>query len=100
MRRLVVILALLAPLLIPSHQLGAAPVDAIGLLTGFATKEACSCVFVVGQTDDYCTAFGQQGGYMVPITIDHTAKTVSASFVTTMRIARAGANGCTLDPLP
>ena len=74
---------------------------AVQILTGFSAKETCSCVFAVQQTDDYCTNFGQQSGYTLTITIDHTQKTVTSAFGAVTRTARAGADGtgCTLDGL-
>jgi hypothetical protein len=77
------------------------PATAIQILTGFSAKETCSCVFAVQQTDDYCTSFGQQQGYTLTITIDHTAKTATSAFGAITRTARAGADGtgCTLDSL-
>jgi hypothetical protein len=98
MRRLIVIVGILASPFISSHRVSAAPADVFQLLTGFSAKETCSCVFVVGQTDAYCMAFGQQSGYSVGIQIDHTAQTVTTSFLLATRVARAGATGCKLDP--
>jgi hypothetical protein len=74
---------------------------AIQILTGFSAKETCSCVFAVQQTDDYCTNFGQQSGYTLTITIDHTGNTVTSAFGAITRTARAGAvgTGCSLDSL-
>jgi hypothetical protein len=68
------------------------------LLTGFSAKETCSCAFVVGQTDDYCKAFGQQKGFNITITIDHTAQKITSTYQGLARTASAkqGA-GCTLD---
>jgi hypothetical protein len=78
-----------------------APVGAADLLTGFGSKEGCSCVFVDGQTDAYCTQFAQAPGYMSQVTIDHAGMSVSAMFFGVTRTAHftAGA-GCKLDPLP
>jgi hypothetical protein len=77
------------------------PATSTQLLTGFSAKETCSCVFAVGQTDAYCTNFGQQSGYTLDITIDHTGRTVTSAFGTITRTAHAGADGtgCTLDSL-
>lgn len=70
------------------------------LLTGFAAKETCSCIFVVGQTDDYCKDFGSPS-FPTTITIDRTAKTVTSSAGISSRTARfADGAGCTLDALP
>ena len=81
-----------------SEKPGLRGADIPNLLTGFSAKETCSCAFVVGQTDTYCTAFGQQAGFKVDITIDHTAQKVTATYVTTTRTATAKAGqGCTLD---
>jgi hypothetical protein len=68
------------------------------LAAGYAAKEACSCAFVEGQTDAYCTNYGvQPTGVEVTLTIDHTATSVTAKFQTATRTATfvAGA-GCTL----
>jgi hypothetical protein len=78
-----------------------APANVFYLLMGFSAQETCSCVFVDGQTDDYCSAYGQEQGYSTTVTIDHTAKTASAAFGAASRTARAtDTGGCTLDPLP
>jgi len=71
------------------------------ILTGFSSKEACSCAFVVEQSDEYCTAFGRIGGYAVEVAIDRGARSVTSSFLGTVRTSRftEGA-GCRLDPLP
>jgi hypothetical protein len=71
------------------------------LLTGFAAKESCSCVFTVQQTDAYCTNFAQIPPYTVDVAIDHAGQTVTATALGTSRTARAGAagTGCALDPL-
>jgi len=71
--------------------------------TGFSAKEACSCAFVVGQTDDFCRAFGQIAGtsLVVEVTFDRGAQTVTSTIGGVSRTARAAAgSGCTLDPLP
>ena len=71
------------------------------VLTGFSSKETCSCAFVAEQTDEYCMAFGQAEGYEVTVAIDRTAKTVTSSFNGTIRTARMkDGEGCTGDPLP
>lgn len=76
------------------------PATVFQLLTGYAAKEGCSCVFVVGQTDSYCTAFAQAAGLTTTVTIDHTAQTLSASAAGTTRTARVvKGGGCQLDGL-
>jgi hypothetical protein len=77
------------------------PASAFQILAGYSAKEACSCVFDVQQTDDYCTNFGMQEGVTDMITIDHTANTVTAQAGSSTRVARFGSatTGCTLDPL-
>jgi hypothetical protein len=68
---------------------------------GFGAKETCSCVFVVGQADDYCVTFGTQPALPAQITIDHAAKTVSAAVPgMAPRVARVAGDGagCVLDP--
>lgn len=103
MRRILSLLPILALLLLPSHKAAADPATAnvAELLMGFSAKETCSCAFVVGQTDTYCQAFGQQPGYVVTLTIDHQAQTVTADVgFGAPRTARLTAGrGCTLDGL-
>ena len=75
--------------------------DQFEVLTGFASKEACSCAFVVEQSDDYCAQFGQIDGYPAKIEIDRNAKTVKATFNIVSRTARfTEAQGCVTDELP
>lgn len=87
--------------LFSSDNARAKPANIFQLLTGFSSKETCSCAFVAEQTDEYCRAFGQQPGYDVVITIDHTAKTVTSSFggITRKASFKEG-EGCTGEPLP
>jgi hypothetical protein len=105
-RVLVLMVALLgAPALLLSSDSARADRDAniIELATGFSAKEACSCAFVVGQTDELCQAFGQVAGLSLPIevAVDRGAKTVTATVGDTSRTARAAEGaGCTLDGLP
>jgi hypothetical protein len=72
--------------------------DVPHILTGFSAKETCSCAFVVGQTDEYCKAFGQQQGFNIVIDIDHNAQKITSTYQTLARTAsnKPGA-GCTLD---
>ena len=88
-------------LLVSSDRVRAKQANVFHVLTGFSSKETCSCAFVVEQSDAYCTAFGQPAGYQVAITIDHTAKTVTASFGGATRVARMKeGEGCLVDALP
>jgi hypothetical protein len=68
------------------------------LATGYAAKEACSCVFVAQQSDAYCTNYGvSPTGVAVTLVIDHTASTVTASFSSTSRVATfTSGKGCVL----
>jgi hypothetical protein len=48
------------------------------VVSAFYAKEVCSCLFVVGQTEDYCHEYGKQ---IIPIwtkTIDTKNKRVKA----------------------
>lgn len=93
-----------AALLLIGFTAGAAnarPVTPIELMTGFAAKEGCSCVFVSEQTDAYCTAFAQPGQVPIAIAIDRAAQTVTGSVAGTSRTARfTPGRGCLLDALP
>jgi hypothetical protein len=87
--------------LVSSDRAGAKNANIFQLLTGFSSKETCSCAFVVDQSDDYCKAFGQSAGYDVVIVIDRTAKSVSSSFGGVTRTATMkDGEGCTGDALP
>jgi hypothetical protein len=98
---LVVVPALALAGLVSSDRAGAKGANIFQLLTGFSSKETCSCAFVAEQTDEYCKAFGQSAGYEVEITIDRTTKTVSSSFsgVTRTATMKEG-EGCVGDALP
>ncbi len=77
----------------------APPATEFQLLTGYGAKEACSCVFVEGQTDAYCTNYAVlPTGYSdLKIVIDHTANTVTATFVGNSRTAAfTSGQGCVL----
>ncbi len=73
----------------------------VQLAAGYAAKEACSCVFVEGQSDDACTQYGVgPTGSSVTLTIDHTASTVTAKFAASTRVATFTAGqGCVLGGL-
>lgn len=87
--------------LVSSDRAGAKNANIFQLLTGFSSKETCSCAFVVEQSDEYCNAFGQQPGYDVVIIIDHAKKTVTSSFGGVTRTATMkNGEGCTGDSLP
>lgn len=94
--------ALLAlAMLVSSDRARARQANIFEVLTGFASKETCSCAFVVEQTDEYCQAFGQAEGYDVQLVIDRDKKTVTSTFGGTTRIARMkDGEGCSADPLP
>jgi hypothetical protein len=86
-------------LLAPGDAAAAGPsANEFQLAAGYAAKEACSCAFVEGQTDAYCTSYGiSPTGVSVTLTIDHSASSVTATYATSTRTASfvAGA-GCTL----
>jgi len=89
-------------LLTSDHQARAKNADLFEILTGFSSKETCSCAFVIEQSDEYCTSFGKFTGYDLTITIDHTAKTATSNFAG--QLARTShfteGAGCQVDPLP
>lgn len=90
----------LAALLLSTEALAGSTANELQLLTGYAAQEACSCAFVVGQTDAYCQAYGQQPGFITKIAIDHTAMTVTATYSPYSRTSSFQAGkGCTLAPL-
>ena len=108
MRRALVALSLLASLTVARQAARAdsdggpvpGPVSEFAVLLGFAAKESCSCVFVDGQTDAYCNAFGQDPPYMVTLSFNHQTQVVTSTYLGASRTAHATAGaGCTLDPL-
>ncbi len=94
------LLALTGLLAVAAKGRARAP-DQFEVLTGFASKEACSCAFVVEQSDAYCTEFGQIDGYPTKIEIDREKKTVKATFNIVSRTAHfSEEKGCVTDELP
>lgn len=86
--------------LLASDRASAREANVLEILTGFSSKEACSCAFVVEQTDEYCRDFGKMGNYDVSVTIDRGAKTVTSSFLVSSRTSRfVEGQGCLLDEL-
>jgi hypothetical protein len=86
-------------LLTPGDAVAAGqPANEFQLGAGYAAKEACSCAFVEGQTDAYCTNYGvSPTGVSVTLTIDRSASTVTAVYATATRTASFAAGaGCTL----
>jgi hypothetical protein len=86
-------------LLVPCDVLADPPANELQLLVGYVAKETCSCVFVEGQTDAYCTNYGTlpTGQSSVTVAIDHTANTVTAGFAGTSRVASfTSGRGCVL----
>ncbi|HVH41421.1 MAG TPA: hypothetical protein VM925_03730 [Labilithrix sp.] len=87
--------------LLSSDRASARDANVLHTLTGFSSKESCSCAFVVEQTDEYCQAFGKMGDYDVNVKIDRDAKTVTSSYLVSSRTSRfTEGQGCLLDPLP
>ncbi len=51
------------------------------LLTSYAAKEICSCVFVMGRDDDFCGAWAKASPNLRTYHIDHESRTVSTQAV-------------------
>jgi len=103
-RWIAVTLVAMTPLLVSSDASAGPPdppANLYQLAAGYTAKETCSCSFDVGQTDTYCTAFGQQPGYTVTIAINHTTQIVTASILGITRTAHVASptTGCLLDAL-
>src|SRR4051812_47345924 len=49
------------------------------LVTGYAAKEYCSCLFVMEQTDAFCNAWTRANPQVATIRLDRAAKRVEAS---------------------
>jgi hypothetical protein len=91
----------IAMLTLPVSRVRAREANQLAIVTGFGAKEACSCIFLSEQTDEYCKDFGQTGAASVELVIDRSAQTVLASYAGTKRIARfVASEGCQVDALP
>jgi hypothetical protein len=95
MKKTILFLTAIATVFFARHAAVAGPVNQFQILTGFSSKEVCSCAFVVEQTDEYCKAFGKLEGYDVESVIDRNAKTVTSTFLGTSRTAKFE-DGCVL----
>jgi hypothetical protein len=49
------------------------------LVTGYTAKDACSCMFVMEQTEEYCRAWTKANPALGHFTFDKTSKTVTSS---------------------
>ena len=85
-------------LLVSSDASADPPANELQLAAGYAAKETCSCAFVEGQTDAYCTNYGTlPTGVSVTVAIDHTASTATATYLGTSRTATfTSGQGCVL----
>ncbi|MHB8879143.1 MAG: hypothetical protein ACYC8T_36045 [Myxococcaceae bacterium] len=44
----------------------------------YTAKESCSCLFVMGQTEEYCRAWTKASPQVANFTVDYKTKTVEA----------------------
>ena len=68
------------------------------MMPGFTAREMCNCIFVTGQPEDFCRSFARQ---LLPpdwIQVDHTARTVTASWLgrTAMSTYETERYGCSV----
>ena len=49
------------------------------LVTGYTAKDACSCMFVIEQTEEYCRAWTRASPPLGRFTFNKTSKTVTSS---------------------
>ena len=71
------------------------------LITAFTAKETCSCLFVMGMSEEYCKAWTKESPAVASWTADPAGKTVEASalYLWGARARYLGTEfGCTLDP--
>jgi len=75
--------------------------DFPGIISAFYSKEMCSCVFVVGQTEEFCTNYARQ---WIPIRgvpqVDREKKSIRVTglFRTNEAIYAGERKGCVLRP--
>ena len=69
------------------------------LLAHNTAKEVCSCLFVVGQTDEFCDQFIHFNPPIASYSVDKEKKTVSARSLTYTATAKwvSARAGCQLD---
>lgn len=70
------------------------------LATGYTAKEACSCLFVMEQTEEFCRAWTKASPDVAGFRVDRDARTVEASALLLWGAkARfdADLNGCVLE---
>lgn len=49
------------------------------LITGYAAKEYCSCIFVMEQSEEWCTAWTKANPQVDSVRLDRASKSVEAS---------------------
>lgn len=47
------------------------------LLTAYSAKDICSCLFVMGQTEDHCERWARANPNLKTIQVDRSARTVT-----------------------
>jgi hypothetical protein len=103
MRRPLVLSLLVAGLAlsVESDAVADPPADLFQLAAGYAAKEACSCAFVEGRPDAFCTTYAvTPTGVGVTVAFDHSAGTVTTTFATASRVAQyTSGTGCVLQGL-
>ncbi len=52
------------------------------LVTAYTAKESCSCLFVIGQTEEYCRAWTVQSPEVTSWSVDYGTQTVTATALT------------------
>ena len=70
------------------------------VVAGYYTKELCSCVFVVGQSESFCKEQVRDDSVILSgLKIDTTNKTVSALYIYSLRTShyRGEKYGCVLE---
>jgi hypothetical protein len=51
----------------------------LDLVSAYTAKEACSCIFVIEQSDEFCRAWTRANPAVAGFTVDRAAKTVTSS---------------------
>jgi hypothetical protein len=49
------------------------------MLTAYTAKEACSCLFVMAQSEDYCRLWVRENPPVAGFSVDHESRTVASS---------------------
>lgn len=86
-------------LILPILFLATSCIDLAKIVPAYNAKDYCSCIFVIGQDEDYCDFAVTSDPAPNSIKVDYEKQLVKASFVIFSKTARyvSSEAGCLLD---